>query len=297
MPRVGRGHSFGHGWGLGVMGMAVLACVVALSGCDVGGGGGSSGGPTAGVTATTALTSATATLSHQPTGTADVTYSASAKTLTVKVNLTGLAPNSTHAAHIHSGNCGSNGAVVHALNTISANGTGAATLNQTIDNVSGGIPGSGWYLNVNNGTANDQYSNVSIACVNITPTNTTTSAGQTQTAHATFAKGEGPSQNSSGKATLAIQGGNLVVTITLSGLEPTSKHAAHIHTGSCTSQGDVVHALNDVTADGSGNATSTTTITKVTSIPSGGWYVNVHRGLNLNSPIDFDPIACGAVAG
>ncbi len=272
MPRFGRGHSCGYGWGLGVLGMTVLACVVALSGCDLGGGGGTSGAPTAGVTATTALTSATATLAHQPTGTADLTYSASAKTLTVKMNLTGLAPTSMHAAHIHSGHCGSNGAIVHALNSISANGVGGATLNQTIDNVTGGIPASGWYLNVHNGTASDEFSLISIACVNITPTTTTTSAGQTQTAHLTLAPGEGPSENSSGKATLAIQGGNLVVTITMSGLEPTSTHAAHIHTGSCTSQGNVVYPLNNVTADGSGNATSTTTLKNVTSIPS-GWLV------------------------
>lgn len=297
MRRLQPGLKPGHGWRLGMLGMAVLACVIALSGCDLGAGGTSGGGTTPAATGTTGLTSALATLVHQPVGTADLTYNPSAKTLNVKVNLTGLAPNSDHAAHIHNGSCGSSGSVVHALNTITANGKGVASLDQTIDNVSSEIPGSGWDINVHNGTGTDQYSSMSIACANIKPQSTSTSAGQTQTAHVTFGDGEGPSQAASGKATLAIQGGKLLVTITMSGLEPTSKHAAHIHTGTCASQGDIVHPLNDVTADGSGNATSTTTIDNVSAIPSGGWYVNVHRGTNMNSPIDFDPIACGNVSG
>lgn len=299
MRRLQPGLRRGHGLRLGMLGIAVLAGVVALSGCDLGLGGGTSGGgsTTPAATGTTGLTSATATLAHQPVGTADLTYNASSKALTVKVNLTGLAPSSPHAAHIHNGSCGSNGSVLHPLNTISADGKGVATLDQTIDNVSGGIPSSGWYLNVHNGTGTDQFSAMSIACANITPQSASTSAGQSQTAHATFGNGEGPSQSASGKATLAIQGGNLLVTITMSGLEPTSKHVAHIHTGSCASQGDAVHALSDVTADNSGNATSTTTINGVTAIPSGGWYVNVHRGTNISSPIDFDPIGCGSVIG
>lgn len=282
-----------------MLGMAALVCVVALSGCDLGAGGTSGGtsGTTPAATGTTGLTSAVATLAHQPVGTADLTYNPGAKTLAVKVNLTGLAPNSTHAAHIHDGSCGSSGSVVHALNEIKADDKGAGSLDQTIDNVTSAIPNSGWDINVHNGTGTDQYSTMSIACANITPQSASTSAGQTQTAHATFGKGEAPSQDASGKTTLAIQNGKLVVTITMSGLEPTSKHAAHIHSGTCASQGAIVHPLDDVTADGSGNATSTTTIDNVTSIPSGGWYVNVHRGLNMNSQIDFDPIACGNVTG
>lgn len=281
------------GRGFGLAGMAALVCTVLLAGCDLGAGGGtSSGGPSVSATGTTGLASAVAHLAHQPTGTADLTWEPSSKALTVKMSLTGLAPSSDHAAHIHSGSCGSNGPIVHGLNNVKADAKGDATFSQTIDNVADGIPANGWYLNIHNGTGTDQYQTMDIACTDIT---NSTGTGQAQTVHETFTRGYGPSQNASGDATLAIQNGKLVVTITMTGLEPTSKHAAHIHTGSCKSQGDVVHPLNDVTADGSGNATSATTIDNVSSIPSGGWYVNVHRGTNLSSPIDFDPIACGPV--
>jgi hypothetical protein len=39
----------------------------------------------------------------------------------------------------------------------------------------------------------------------------------------------------------------------------------------------------------------TTTINNVTSIPSSGWYVNVHHSTVLSTQTGFDPIACGDV--
>ncbi|HEX2804574.1 MAG TPA: CHRD domain-containing protein, partial [Kineosporiaceae bacterium] len=99
----------------------------------------------------------------------------------------------------------------------------------------------------------------------------------------------------SGTAALSLANGQLTVKITMSGLAPNSAHAAHIHVGSCTNQGAVVHPLTNVTADGNGNATSSTTVAGVTSIPSGQWYVNVHGSTDLNTQTGFDPIACGSV--
>jgi hypothetical protein len=72
-------------------------------------------------------------------------------------------------------------------------------------------------------------------------------------------------------------------------------HAAHIHAGSCESQGAVVHPLTTVAADASGNANVTTTIDNVSSIPSSGWYVNVHHSTDLSTQTGFNPIACGNV--
>jgi hypothetical protein len=159
--------------------------------------------------------------------------------------------------------------------------------------VPNGIPASGWYFNIHNGTTEDSYQRMDIACADITNSNTSTSA--TQHVMLTLDRGAGPSQAASGNAELSVAGDVLTVVVTLSGLEPTSTHVAHIHSGSCASQGDVVKALNNLTADDSGNATGTTTISGVSAIPSSGWYVNVHRGVNISSPIDFDPIACGTV--
>jgi hypothetical protein len=92
---------------------------------------------------------------------------------------------------------------------------------------------------------------------------------------------------------------SLVVKIFLFRLAPNSRHVAHIHSGSCESQGPVVHALNPVRADSVGFGTSTTTLSNVSSIPDTGWYVNVHRAATMDALSDqtgFDPIACGNIS-
>jgi hypothetical protein len=271
-----------------VVGVALSATLAGLAGCDIGG-----LGSTGGTSTTPGVSKAKAALTHQPTGTVNLTWNPSDKTLQVQGDVTGLAPNSKHAAHVHSGSCAQPGAAIFGLSDLSADGAGKAAFNQSFPNVSNGIPASGWYFNIHNGTGTDFYEKMDIACADISNANTST--GATQHVMLTLDRGGGPSQAASGNAQLSIAGDVLTVVVTLSGLEPTSTHVAHIHSGSCASQGDVVKPLTNLTADGSGNATATTTIGGVSSIPTSGWYVNVHRGVNLSSPIDFDPIACGAV--
>ncbi len=53
--------------------------------------------------------------------------------------------------------------------------------------------------------------------------------------------------------------------------------------------------LNNVVADGNGNATVTTVVNDVEFIPTTGWYLNVHRSTNLSTQTGFDPIACGNI--
>jgi hypothetical protein len=284
----------------GMLGMVVLVATLALAGCDLGGGGTTTGTPatthTAGTTATVGLTHAVAHLTHQPTGTADLSWDPGNKTLTVKLNLTGLAPDSEHAAHIHTGTCASGGTALHPFNpNLKADGKGVVSTTQTFNNVADGIPASGWFLNIHNGTGSDVYNTMDIACADIKNSDANTS--KAQSVHLTFNRGYGPSQDASGDATLAIESGNkLVVTLHVSGLEPTSTHPVHIHTGSCKDQGAIVHGFpTSLKADGSGNASATVTFDNVSAIPSSGWYVNVHRGENLASPIDFDPITCGDI--
>jgi len=289
------------------LGMLLLFCVaaaLALAGCDLGGGGatgtgtpGGTGTPaatgSAGGTSVPGVSNATVALTHEPSGTADLTWTQSDQSLQVQIALTGLAPDSSHAAHIHTGSCQEQGNAIHGLQDVKADASGKATLTQAIPNVEGGIPASGWYLNIHNATGGDTYSKMDIACADIASPDRST-AGK-QTVHLTFTRGMAPSQNASGRAQLRIQNGNLVVTLTASGLEPGSTHPAHIHTGSCQEQGAIVHPLQSLVANSAGNASSTTTVNNVSSIPSSGWYVNVHRGVYLNSQIDFDPIICGNV--
>ncbi|MEO6891856.1 MAG: CHRD domain-containing protein [Ktedonobacteraceae bacterium] len=246
-------------------------------------------------TPTSSATTASATLKHVPAGTADLSWSPSTHMLTVKISLVGLAPSSTHPAHIHAGSCSNEGKVIYPLQNIvaDAHGVGTAT---TMVSVPQGIAASGWYVNVHNGpglSPADQF--LPIVCGDIANANTSMTAAQA--VHVALASPPKASAGEavSGMAQLSLSGTTLTVKLTLSGLEPNSAHAAHIHSGSCESQGPVVYPLTVVTADASGNATVMTTLTGVPSIPATGWYVNVHHSTALATQTGFDPVACGNV--
>lgn len=95
--------------------------------------------------------------------------SLSGQTLTVKLEVTGLAPKTQHMVHIHSGSCASQGPVVYPLNTLTADASGKATSTTTIQNVKS-IPATGWYVNVHN--TNDLSTQTGfdpITCGDVTP--------------------------------------------------------------------------------------------------------------------------------
>lgn len=79
-----------------------------------------------------------------------------------------------------------------------------------------------------------------------------------------------------GTAEIAVLGdGTTKVTLMLSGMVAGSKHAAHIHVGSCVNQGGVVIPLPDVVAGADGTGSSEKVI-QTGSIPAAA-YVNVHQ--------------------
>jgi hypothetical protein len=90
--------------------------------------------------------------------------------------------------------------------------------------------------------------------------------------------------------------------VTPSWLTP-GAHAAHIHLGSCQSQGAVQYMLTDFTADGNGQIVNETrTVMNVTTpLPASGWYLNLHQGNSNNilangSPtISFRQLLCGNI--
>ncbi len=101
-----------------------------------------------------------------------------------------------------------------------------------------------------------------------------------------------------GSAQLAWNPANrtLTVDITLLGMAPSSKHPAHIHTGSCAKEGGVLYTLNDVAANDQGIGTSISTINNVLEgIPATGWYINIHNGPAMTSDLQSMPISCGNV--
>ncbi len=104
------------------------------------------------------------------TGTARL--SLSGHTLTVQLTVTGLAPKTQHAVHIHTGTCISQGSVVYPLTTLISDASGKAVSTTTIQNVQG-IPTTGWYINVHNSTdMSTQTGFDPVACGNITPGST-----------------------------------------------------------------------------------------------------------------------------
>jgi hypothetical protein len=237
------------------------------------------------------------TLNHAPIGTSDLTWDAASQALTVKIALSGLAPNSTHPEHIHKGDCSSNGDIAYKLNPLTANSLGVGTSVTTIPGVKDGIPANGWYVNVHNGPGlSPDIQFAPIACANIT--NPTTSTESNQSVHLTLEGTTAANESANGTAQLSIDSGKLTVKLTLTSLTPNSKHIAHIHKGSCEAQGPVLYTLTPVVADVSGKGTSTTVLPNLSSIPAKSWYVNVHLAStmdDLNTQTGFDPIACGNV--
>lgn len=232
-------------------------------------------------------------LKHAPVGTSSLIWDAKTMALTVKVTMSGLAPSSTHPEHIHAGNCNSDGAIIYTLAPLVANSQGVGTSETTIKQVKGGIPASGWYVNVHNGPQlSSTLQMTPIACGNVTNTQKLTSIT------VPLVGTSSANQNVTGNTQLSLDNNKLIVTITLSGLAPHSTHIAHIHSGSCAAQGAVIYPLRPIVANASGTGTSTTTINKITTIPQSGWYVNIHQGAtmgDLGTQTGFDPIACGNV--
>jgi len=87
---------------------------------------------------------------------------------------------------------------------------------------------------------------------------------------------------------------SFTVTIKLTGLAPGSMHVSHIHLGSCAKPGGIKYALQEVIADSSGKATTTSSVAAdYSTLPTGGWYVNVHKGPDLSVPANGPSITCG----
>jgi hypothetical protein len=238
--------------------------------------------------------SAYASLQHSPSGYTRLSWNPQTRSLSVYMWLTGLAPNSSHPAHIHTGSCAQNGPIRYMLSTVYADSVGNAQAWTMISNVSGGIPYTGWSINVHNGPGlgtTDQFE--PIVCGNLY--NSYTYPGAYQYTGTYLYPTSYANQASGGYAQLWISGSSLYTRVVMWGLAPGSVHAAHIHLGSCSSQGGIAYMLRNVVANSYGYSDETTVSNGVTSIPTSGWYVNVHRTTNLSTQTGFDPIACGDV--
>ena len=85
-----------------------------------------------------------------------------------------------------------------------------------------------------------------------------------------------------GTITVFAGAGSTTIELKVSGLQANSSHISHIHVGSCAQRGPIQFALNQVIADGQGDADVRTTLNNVKFPPTTGhWYVVVHAGPDM----------------
>ena len=85
----------------------------------------------------------------------------------------------------------------------------------------------------------------------------------------------------SGTITLIAAPHSVSIELKITGLQPNSSHVSHIHIGSCQQVGNISLALNQVVADGNGDADTKSTLTASYPPASGTWYVVVHAGPDM----------------
>ncbi len=231
-------------------------------------------------------------LTPMPQGTVTVGRDASGA-VDAAISASGLTPGSSHTVDLVNGA----GGIVASFGRLTANslGNAQATLDSGYRFTSGP-----WYVVIRDGTAGDPVSAAPIA-------ETAGYTGGTSTYQLLSVEA-----GSNGKSYGTPQGSAVVsydpnaqaiaVTVNASGLTP-GAHAAHIHLGSCQSQGAVQYMLTDFTADGNGQIVNETrTVTNVTTpLPASGWYLNLHQGnsgsilANGSPTISFRPLLCGNI--
>lgn len=235
---------------------------------------------------------AAAYLGHAARGSAQLSWSSANNQLTVVLNVSGLQAQTVHPAYIHAGTCASNGAIIYQLSNVVANAAGNAVSTTVINGITGGIPATGWHINVHVGpTLATLEQGASVACGNIT------NSSRSSSVIATLGVTTSPNQRTYGVSLLALKGTTLIVYTTVYHLVPGSSHAAHIHVGNCEYQtpGDVLYTLTELKANQWGVARSVTTIPGIEAIPTAGWYINIHYGTDLSTQVGYDIINCGNV--
>ncbi len=103
----------------------------------------------------------------------------------------------------------------------------------------------------------------------------------TPTPPALIFKLNGVNSSASGTIKVTTASGSVTLLLVITGLQPNSSHVSHIHVGSCEQKGAILFALNQVVADGQGDATVPTTIDAKYPPATSKWYVVVHAGPDM----------------
>ncbi|HWG25148.1 CHRD domain-containing protein, partial [Actinospica sp.] len=239
-------------------------------------------------------------LRTMPTGTVTLGRTSDGK-LSAHLFVTGLTPGSSHTVEIDT----SAGTPAIRLGSFTANGTGAADTTVTSASPVSELPSDGRFvirLGVYGGDGNSNaLAREPIAQSGQLP-DRVDDGSRRYDLHAVNVDVNGQNQGElNGDATVVFDPAakTLSVTVNASGLTP-GMHAAHIHQGSCQSQGPVQYMLMDYQADQNGKVVDETrTVTGVSQPPADGtWYLNLHLG-DSNSivadgapTLSFRPLLC-----
>jgi hypothetical protein len=212
----------------------------------------------------------------------------------VTVNAYGLTPGSSHKVELVNGS----GQVITTFSPLTANSVGRAR-DETLGSRYKGILGS-WRVVVRNGTTGNRVSAEPIA-------RTASYNGSRRTYQlipveaSSGGKSYGTPQGSA-VLTYNLKAKTVSVTVNARGFTP-GRHAAHIHAGSCLSQGPVLYMLTDFTANAHGQIVNQTRVvtSMTTPLAATGWYFNLHQGnsgnilANGKPAINFRPLLCGDI--
>jgi Cu/Zn superoxide dismutase len=212
----------------------------------------------------------------------------------VTVTASGLTPGSSHTVELVNGH----GQVVTTFSRLTANSAGQAR-DETLRSHYLGTLGS-LRVVVRCGTAGNRVSAERIA-----RTSGYTGGRRTYQLIPVEAGPDGKSYGTpQGSAVIAYDRNTQTITVTVnaSGFAP-GAHAAHIHVGSCASQGPVQYMVRDFTANDKGQIVNQTRVIThvITPLPGRGWYFNLHQGnmgdilANGRPTINFRPLLCGDI--
>jgi CHRD domain len=239
-------------------------------------------------------------LASQPVGTVTLSVTTTGHILAT-VDATGIAPGTSHAVDIQPTGCEVATPPSYRFAPVTANSTGQimATVAST-NRVEGSLfDVTGAFVVHLGSSATAAVASLPIAC---TPVKNV--AGHRTLRLHSLSDQVAPLQ---GSATLVYQPAKMELTVHVeaSGFAPFTQHAAHVHMGSCVSQGPILYMLPDLVANAKGEVNEVATFTDVpTGPPPSGWYLNLHWGSSSQivtktgvPTILFRPLLCGDIHG
>ncbi|MER7694935.1 CHRD domain-containing protein [Streptomyces sp. NPDC097610] len=212
-------------------------------------------------------------------------------------DITGLAPGIKHAVDIVPGSCARPKSDSALVSFPTVTGDGFGNLKTTVQSTQSGLrelPDNA-VLVVRLSDGDSQQQREPIACVPLPSDRPDNSPVKVQPVGSTKREGD---------ATVTYDAATKTYTLKVkaTGLAANSRHAAHLHQGTCTKQGPVLVMLGDLTADDQGVIDKTVKVPDQSARLTGATYLNIHLGDGSQilskdkkpTPM-FQPLLCGPV--